>query len=67
MQFACKMGMMSFEKEIVSLHCAATGVTFSRVQEKRAIEQDEKVIKPAIKRIVAFMCFLICFVQEYQN
>jgi hypothetical protein len=26
-----------------------------------------KVIKPAIKRIVAFMCFLICFVQEYQN
>jgi hypothetical protein len=55
MQFACIMGMTSFEKEIVSLHCAARGVTFSRVQEKRAIEQEEKAIKPTINRAVIFI------------
>jgi hypothetical protein len=42
-------------------------VTFSRVHEKSAKEQDEKVIKPAIKRNVAFMCFLICLLQVFQN
>ena len=55
MQFACIMGMISFEKEIVSLHCAATGVTFSLVHEKSAKEQEEKVIKPAINRTVIFI------------
>jgi hypothetical protein len=49
------------------LHCWSIGVTFSRVQEKIANEQDEKVIKLTTKRNVAFMCFLNCFVQEYQN
>jgi hypothetical protein len=49
------MGMMSLEKEIVSLHWAATGVTFSRVQEKRAMEQEEKAIKPTINRTVIFI------------
>jgi hypothetical protein len=67
MQFDCKIGMTSLAKEMVVVHCWSIGVTFSRVQEKSANEQDEKVIKPAIKRNVAFMCFLICFVQEYQN
>ncbi len=47
--------MISFEKEIVSLHGAATGVTFSRVHEKSAKEQEEKVIKPAINRTVIFI------------
>ena len=46
---------MSFEKEIVSLHCAAMGVTFSRVQEKSAMEQEEKAIKPTMNRTVIFI------------
>ena len=67
MQFACRIGMTSFAKEMVVVHCWSIGVTFSRVHEKSAKEQDEKVIKPAIKRNVAFMCFLICLLQVFQN
>ena len=55
MQLAWIIGIRSFENEIVLLHCKSVGVTFSLVQEKRAIEQEEKVIKPAINRTVIFI------------
>lgn len=41
--------MTSFENEMVVLHCSSIGVTFSRVQENRNTEQNEKTITLQIK------------------
>jgi len=49
------MGMTSLEKEMGVLHCWPIGVTFSRVQEKSAIEQEDKVTKPAISKTDFFI------------
>ena len=65
-QLACMIGKTSLAYEMV-LHCTSSGITFSLVQEKRAIEQEEKEMRPAIKRSVAFIYFLTCFVQGFQN
>ena len=66
MQFACMIGIISLEKEIVLLHCTSTGVTFSRVHEKSAMEQEEKVIKPTMNRAVIFIFILFTLGRDFK-